>query len=133
MLDTVLPQKLPGVSGPHGETPPRMWVRMSIDQTTFSRTRQSYELVRIITVNEPVSVLRVTVRVDAYVEQSRALVERFNGTRWTEVVTRPGSASHGAMPSYASRDDDTCRRAAREIAEPLIDFAARTIAKVHGV
>ncbi|MBB3159507.1 hypothetical protein FHS07_003242 [Microbacterium proteolyticum] len=42
-----------------------MWVRMSIDQTTFSRTRQSYELVRIITVNEPVSVLRVTVRVDA--------------------------------------------------------------------
>lgn len=65
MLGTVLPQKLPGVSGPHGPTPPRMWVRMSIDQTTFSRTRQSYELVRIITVNEPVSVLRVTVRVDA--------------------------------------------------------------------
>lgn len=26
---------------------------MSIDQTTFSRTRQSYEIVRILTVNEP--------------------------------------------------------------------------------
>ncbi len=110
-----------------------MWVRMSIDQTTFSRTRQSYELVLIITVNESVSVLRVTVRVDAYAEQSRALVERFNGTRWSEVVTRPGSAFHDAMPSDASRDDDTCRHAAREIAEPLIDLAARIIAEAHSV
>lgn len=106
---------------------------MSIDQTSFARTRQSYELVRILTVNEPVSVLRATVKVDAYAEQSRAYVERFDGERWHEVVSRPGAAFHKAMPSYASREDDACRHAAREIAEPLIDLAARIIAEAHGI
>ena len=105
---------------------------MSIDQTTFSRTRQSYELVRIVTVNEPVSVLRATVKVDAYAEQSRARIERFDGERWHEVVSRPGPAFHDAMPSYVSREDDACRLAASKIAEPLVDLAARIIAEAHG-
>lgn len=81
--------------------------------------------------NEPVSVLHATVKVDAYVEQSLARVERFDGDRWQEVVSQPCLAFDGTMPLHVTREDDTCQRAASKIVEPLIDLTARIIAEAR--
>lgn len=98
---------------------------MSIDTTTLARTRQAYQIVRILTVGKPASVLRATVTVDAYADQSSARVERFDGARWHEVVSTLGSSSHSEMPPYVSRDDAACEKAAKKVAQPLIELATR--------
>lgn len=56
----------------------------------------------------------------------------FRRPQWHEVLSELGTTSHSDMPSYVTRDGDTCRRAAEEVATPLIVLAARIIAEARG-
>lgn len=98
--------------------------RSTIDDKTFSTSRQSYTLVHILTVNG--SVLRATVTRDFYDDQSSARVERFDGTQWHEVVSRPGVAVSADLPSTSALED-VRRDGAEEVAAALIDLAIRVI------
>ena len=95
-----------------------------LDEKTFTTERQSYTLTHILTVNG--SVLRATVKRDFYDFQSYARVERFDGVQWHEVVSQPGEAIVGDLPS-TSLPEDKRRAGAEKVAAALIELAARVI------
>lgn len=95
-----------------------------IDTQTFSRSRHAYTFVRIVTAGG--HVLRATVHRDFYEHQCRGTVERFDGTRWHEVISQP-SEKIWAVTRSTSADEYSLVQSCEKAAEPLLELAQEII------